>query len=130
MPNWTRIRAFYEECRSPKRTAIEYDVPVDTIKSRIKREGWGGGVQSEVQDAPAHPDDAPSGEGAESADPMRMLRGSPQSAAPVGRSMRHTRKTDPDDDIDASAEEYSAVVDAVASEWRGPRPAHRPVDLL
>lgn len=37
---WTEIRRFYRECRSPKKTAVQFRVSINTIKARIRREGW------------------------------------------------------------------------------------------
>jgi hypothetical protein len=40
-PDWTAIRAQYESTRSVKQTAAEFDVSINTLKARIRREGWG-----------------------------------------------------------------------------------------
>lgn len=40
-PDWKAIRAQYESTRSVKQTAAEFDVSVNTLKARIRREGWG-----------------------------------------------------------------------------------------
>ena len=37
---WAEIRNFYRECRSPKKTAVQFRVSINTIKARIRREGW------------------------------------------------------------------------------------------
>ncbi|HPA19659.1 MAG TPA: hypothetical protein PLU30_18065 [Verrucomicrobiae bacterium] len=37
---WAEIRRFYKECRSPKKTAQRFCVSVNTIKARVRREGW------------------------------------------------------------------------------------------
>ena len=37
---WAEIRRFYKECRSPKKTAERFCVSVNTIKARVRREGW------------------------------------------------------------------------------------------
>ncbi len=37
---WAEIRRFYRECRSPKKTAGRFCVSVNTIKARVRREGW------------------------------------------------------------------------------------------
>ncbi|HPA16140.1 MAG TPA: hypothetical protein PLU30_00235 [Verrucomicrobiae bacterium] len=37
---WAEIRSFYRECRSPKKTAERFCVSVNTIKARVRREGW------------------------------------------------------------------------------------------
>lgn len=37
---WAEIRRFYRECRSPKKTAERFCVSVNTIKARVRREGW------------------------------------------------------------------------------------------
>ncbi len=39
-PNWREIRAHYRRTRSPKQTAALFDVPLNTLKARIRREGW------------------------------------------------------------------------------------------
>ena len=40
-PNWKTIRRHYEKTRSIKQTAAQFDVPVNTLKARIRRGGWG-----------------------------------------------------------------------------------------
>lgn len=40
-PDWKAIRAQYKQTRSVKQTAAEFDVSVNTLKARIRREGWG-----------------------------------------------------------------------------------------
>jgi hypothetical protein len=40
-PDWTAIREFYERTRSIKQTAAAFDVSPNTLKSRVRREGWG-----------------------------------------------------------------------------------------
>jgi hypothetical protein len=39
-PDWAAIRAHYEECGSPKQTAARFNLSVNTLKGRIRREGW------------------------------------------------------------------------------------------
>lgn len=40
-PDWKTIRSHYRKTRSIKQTAAHFDVPVNTLKARIRREGWG-----------------------------------------------------------------------------------------
>jgi len=39
-PDWKAIRRRYRKDRSVKQTAAEFNVPVNTLKARILREGW------------------------------------------------------------------------------------------
>ncbi len=39
-PDWKTIRQHYRKTRSIKQTAAHFDVPVNTLKARIRREGW------------------------------------------------------------------------------------------
>ena len=39
-PDWKAIRRRYRKDRSVKQTAAEFNVPVNTLKARIRREGW------------------------------------------------------------------------------------------
>jgi len=39
-PDWAAIRAFYAETGSPKQTAARFDLPINTVKARVSREGW------------------------------------------------------------------------------------------
>jgi hypothetical protein len=39
-PDWKAIRSHYRKTRSIKQTAAHFDVPVNTLKARIRREGW------------------------------------------------------------------------------------------
>jgi hypothetical protein len=39
-PDWKAIRQHYRKTRSIKQTAANFDVPVNTLKARIRREGW------------------------------------------------------------------------------------------
>jgi len=39
-PDWKAIQAFYAKCRSPKQTAAEFGLSVNTVKARIHRGGW------------------------------------------------------------------------------------------
>lgn len=40
-PDWKAIRRRYRKDRSVKQTAAEFNVPINTLKARIRREGWG-----------------------------------------------------------------------------------------
>ena len=40
-PDWKTIRQHYRKTRSIKQTAAHFDVPPNTLKARIRREGWG-----------------------------------------------------------------------------------------
>jgi len=43
---WLEVRAFYDDCRSPKRTAERFGVPYNSVKTRALRENWrNGGAQ-------------------------------------------------------------------------------------
>ena len=39
-PDWKAIQRHYRKTRSIKQTAANFDVPVNTLKARIRREGW------------------------------------------------------------------------------------------
>jgi hypothetical protein len=39
-PDWNAIRARYEETRSIKQTAAEFDISPNTLKARVRRGGW------------------------------------------------------------------------------------------
>ena len=39
-PDWRAIRKQYRATRSVKQTAAQFDVSVNTLKARIRREGW------------------------------------------------------------------------------------------
>ncbi len=39
-PDWKTIRQHYRKTRSIKQTAAHFDVPLNTLKARIRREGW------------------------------------------------------------------------------------------
>ena len=39
-PDWKAIKRRYRKDRSVKQTAAEFNVPVNTLKARIRREGW------------------------------------------------------------------------------------------
>ena len=39
-PDWKAIRRHYAKTRSIKQTAANFDVPINTLKARIRREGW------------------------------------------------------------------------------------------
>ena len=38
--NWALIRRFYKKCNSPKQTAAHFDLSLNTVKARIRREDW------------------------------------------------------------------------------------------
>jgi hypothetical protein len=40
-PDWKAIKRCYLRDRSVKQTAAQFNVPVNTLKARIRREGWG-----------------------------------------------------------------------------------------
>lgn len=40
-PDWKVIRRHYAKTHSVKQTAAQFDVPINTLKSRIRREKWG-----------------------------------------------------------------------------------------
>lgn len=40
-PDWKSIKRVYLRTRSLKQTAGQFDVPVNTLKARARREGWG-----------------------------------------------------------------------------------------
>jgi hypothetical protein len=37
---WAQVRAYWEECRSVKKTAEQFELSSNTLKTRIRREGW------------------------------------------------------------------------------------------
>ena len=37
---WSQVRAHWEECRSVKQTAEQFGLSPNTLKTRIRREGW------------------------------------------------------------------------------------------
>ena len=39
-PDWKAIRRHYRKTKSIKQTAANFDVPPNTLKARIRREGW------------------------------------------------------------------------------------------
>ncbi len=39
-PDWKVIRQFYHKTRSVKQTAAQFDLSINTLKARIRREGW------------------------------------------------------------------------------------------
>ena len=39
-PDWKAIRRHYSKTKSIKQTAANFDVPINTLKARIRREGW------------------------------------------------------------------------------------------
>ncbi|TAF24185.1 MAG: hypothetical protein EAZ71_11455 [Verrucomicrobia bacterium] len=38
--HWSQVRAHWEECRSVKQTADHFGLSPNTLKTRIRREGW------------------------------------------------------------------------------------------
>jgi hypothetical protein len=38
--NWRAVKKFYKQTRSPKQTATRFDLSVNTVKARVRREGW------------------------------------------------------------------------------------------
>ena len=40
LPDWKAIRRHYAKTKSIKQTAANFDVPINTLKARIRREGW------------------------------------------------------------------------------------------
>ena len=38
--HWSQVRAHWEECRSVKQTAEHFGLSPNTLKTRIRREGW------------------------------------------------------------------------------------------
>jgi len=40
-PDWKAVRRYYERNRSVKQTAARFNVSPNTVKARIRREGWG-----------------------------------------------------------------------------------------
>ena len=47
--DWNAIKLFYLDCRSIKATAEHFGVPVNSVRTRYRRENWGGDVQADVQ---------------------------------------------------------------------------------
>jgi hypothetical protein len=39
--DWKAVRKFYLRCRSIKQTAAHFELSTNTVKARIRREGWG-----------------------------------------------------------------------------------------
>jgi hypothetical protein len=39
-PDWKAVRRHYAKTKSIKQTAANFDVPINTLKARIRREGW------------------------------------------------------------------------------------------
>ena len=39
-PDWKAIRRHYAKTKSIKQTAANFDVPINTLKARIRRDGW------------------------------------------------------------------------------------------
>jgi hypothetical protein len=40
LTDWKAVKAFYGKCHSPSKTAAEFGLSVNTVKTRIRREGW------------------------------------------------------------------------------------------
>ena len=38
--DWRAVKKFYKQTRSPKQTATRFDLSVNTVKARARREGW------------------------------------------------------------------------------------------
>ena len=38
--DWRAVRRFYKHCGSPKQTAAHFDLSINTVKARVRREGW------------------------------------------------------------------------------------------
>ncbi len=38
--DWKAVKRFYRTCHSPSKTAGEFGLSVNTVKARIRREGW------------------------------------------------------------------------------------------
>ena len=38
--DWRAVKKFYQQTRSPKQTATRFDLSVNTVKARVRREGW------------------------------------------------------------------------------------------
>ncbi len=39
--DWKAVRKFYLRCRSIKQTAAHFELSINTVKARVRREGWG-----------------------------------------------------------------------------------------
>jgi len=38
--DWRAVKKFYKQTRSPKQTGARFDLSVNTVKARVRREGW------------------------------------------------------------------------------------------
>ena len=38
--DWRSVKKFYKQTRSPKQTAARFDLSINTVKARVRREGW------------------------------------------------------------------------------------------
>jgi hypothetical protein len=38
--DWRAVKKFYKQTRSPKQTAARFDLSINTVKARVRREGW------------------------------------------------------------------------------------------
>jgi hypothetical protein len=39
-PDWKAVREFYRTCKSPKAVAGQFGISINTVKARMRREGW------------------------------------------------------------------------------------------
>jgi uncharacterized protein YjcR len=39
--DWKAVRKYYLRCRSLKQTAAHFELSPNTVKARVRREGWG-----------------------------------------------------------------------------------------
>lgn len=40
LTDWKAVKEFYSSCHSPKQTAEQFGLSMNTVKTRIRREGW------------------------------------------------------------------------------------------
>jgi hypothetical protein len=40
LTDWKAVKQFYAKCHSPAKTATEFGLSINTVKARIRREGW------------------------------------------------------------------------------------------
>ncbi len=38
--DWRAVKKLYKQTRSPKQTAVHFDLSINTVKARVRREGW------------------------------------------------------------------------------------------
>ena len=94
--DWNAIKLFYLDCRSFKATAEHFGVPVNSVKTRARRDGWrvqdaregSSGVQPEppaqsagVQSEPARGADEPSPVNPEPSEGTGEVQSEPSTAA-------------------------------------------------